>query len=205
MIRQPGGTSRRGCGCLWLLLLLLALCVVAWFARAPILTAAGAFLVEDDGPHPADVAVVMGGDEYGDRVLEAAKLASKGYAPYVLISFEPRFTPYCDETKLYAESKGYPDTLFREFPNNAESTRSEVQDLEGYFQAHGIHTILLVTSNYHTRRAAQMMRKQDPRLGIWVEPAPDPYFQPSTWWKTREGQKTFFHEWLKTIATRLGY
>jgi hypothetical protein len=34
--------------------------------------------------------------------------------------------------------------------------------------------------------------------------APDPAFTPAGWWKSREGQKMFLYEWLKTIATALG-
>jgi hypothetical protein len=34
--------------------------------------------------------------------------------------------------------------------------------------------------------------------------APDPHFQPDTWWRTREGQKAWFFEASKTIAGWLG-
>jgi hypothetical protein len=34
--------------------------------------------------------------------------------------------------------------------------------------------------------------------------APDLFFTPRTWWKTRTGQKTFLLEWLKTGSTWLG-
>jgi len=34
--------------------------------------------------------------------------------------------------------------------------------------------------------------------------APDKFFKPDSWWRTRESQKTFLFEWLKTIAGPLG-
>jgi hypothetical protein len=34
--------------------------------------------------------------------------------------------------------------------------------------------------------------------------APDEYFHPDSWWRSREGQKTVFFEWSKTVATALG-
>jgi uncharacterized SAM-binding protein YcdF (DUF218 family) len=174
-----------------------------WLLRTAILTELGDLLVEDDGPHHGDEAVVMAGDEYGTRVLAGAKLVTEGYAPYALVSSTYQFCP-CESSTAYAKSKGYPASLFREFAHRANSTREEVQLLDDYFHAHAIHTVLLVTSNYHTRRAARLMRQQDPALKLWVVPASDPYFSPSTWWRTREGQKTFAKEWAKTVASWLG-
>jgi uncharacterized SAM-binding protein YcdF (DUF218 family) len=68
----------------------------------------------------------------------------------------------------------------------------------------GIHKILLVTSNYHTRRAALLMRKAAPWCWVVVVAAQDPTYDPNGWWKTREGQKQFFYEELKTITTWAG-
>jgi hypothetical protein len=34
--------------------------------------------------------------------------------------------------------------------------------------------------------------------------APGEYFHPDSWWRNREGQKTVFFEWSKTVATALG-
>ncbi|MBV9404755.1 MAG: YdcF family protein, partial [Acidobacteriaceae bacterium] len=63
--------------------------------------------------------------------------------------------------------------------------------------------ILLVTSNYHTHRAAHLFRERNPGLQVIAVPAPDPDFTPATWWKSREGQKTFLLEWMKTVASWL--
>lgn len=160
-------------------------------------------LVEDDGLHQADAAIVLGGDEYGDRILKAAQTVRDGYAPYVLVSFQPRLW-FCDQSVKYAESKGYPASFFREVPNHTVSTREEAKFLVGYARAHSMHSILLVTSNYHTRRAAYLMRQQAPSLAIYAVPSNDPFFSANGWWKTREGQKTFVLEWTKTVMAHLG-
>jgi hypothetical protein len=34
--------------------------------------------------------------------------------------------------------------------------------------------------------------------------APDQYFSPDGWWKSREGRKIFLVEWEKTFATWVG-
>jgi uncharacterized SAM-binding protein YcdF (DUF218 family) len=192
-----------GCGPVLLFFLLVVL--VAYTFRDSFLTAAGQFLVEDDRPQKADLAVVLGGDGFGTRIIKAAQLAESGYVPAVLVSGPPSLLgPESDETIEYARRQGYPVSLFHPLANGLSSTRSETEFIGNYLRAQHVRKILLVTSNYHTRRAARLMRKQNPGLQVIAVPAPDPYFTPSTWWKTRDGQKTFLFEWMKTVATSLG-
>ncbi len=161
--------------------------------------------MEDDKPQKADAIVVLGGDNFGTRIVKAAQLVTAGYAPYVLVSGPSSLLGHeSDETIEYARRQGYPTSIFRPITHELNSTRSEAAFIDKYLQAHGIGKILLVTSNYHTRRAAGLMRKYAP--GIWVIPvaAPDPSFTPDGWWKKRDGRKTFLLEWLKTVATAAG-
>ena len=173
-----------------------------------LLTWAGSLLVEDDGPQKAQAIVVLGGDDFGTRIIKAAQLAQAGYAPYVIVDGPMKLVGHeSDMTIAYAEQKGFAASLFHALPLPArvDSTRTEAIYLGHYLQEHGIHNILLVTSNYHTHRAGYLMRKENPKLKMTVVGAPDPYFTPSTWWKTREGQKTFLLEWAKTVAAYLGH
>lgn len=172
--------------------------------RASLLTAAGNMLVEDDGPRKAQAIVVLGGDDAGARIIKAAQLAQAGYAPYVIVSGPKSLIGHeCDLTIQYARSKGYPESLFHPLPHSLNSTKSETAFIGEYLRAHGIHNILLVTSNYHTHRAAYDMRSQNSGLQVNVVAAPDPFFTPGAWWTSRDGQKTFVIEWMKTIATWL--
>ncbi|MBV9306541.1 MAG: YdcF family protein [Acidobacteriaceae bacterium] len=161
--------------------------------------------MEDDRPQKSDAIVVLGGDDFGNRIMKAARLQQAGYAPYVLVSGPHHLLgPESDETIEYAHRQGYETSIFRPLPSGSDSTRSETAFLGQYFREHGIRKVLLVTSNYHTRRAAKLMRKQNPDIWTVVVPAPDPFFTPNTWWQTRNGQKTFMYEWMKTAATALG-
>jgi len=169
----------------------------------------GSYLVEDDGaPRKADAIVVLGGDAFGARILKGAQLATAGYAPVVLVSGPPRLVGYesSDEVQ-YAEQHGYSASLFQEVhlpAQNADSTRSEARFIGGYLASQGMKSILLVTSNYHTKRAAKLWRLINPTLRITVVAAPDRFFAPDRWWKTRTGQKTFVFEWMKTISVMFG-
>ena len=109
---------------------------------------------------------------------------------------------------LYAEKEGFPAALFREvhLPPEAESTRTEAEYMGKYLRDQGVKSILLVTSNYHTKRAAKLWRQVNPQLQVTIVPSIDPwnYFTPGGWWKTRPGQKMFLFEWMKTISVFLG-
>lgn len=155
----------------------------------------------------AQAAVVLGGDDSGVRILKAAQLAQAGYVPYVLVDSPKALMGYeSDMTILYGEKRGYPSMLFRplQLPQNVKSTRTEAQYVGKYLQQEHIHKILLVTSNFHTHRAAYLFRKMNPGLDVIAIPAQDPDFNPNSWWTYRNGQKTFVMEWMKTVAAYLG-
>jgi uncharacterized SAM-binding protein YcdF (DUF218 family) len=191
----------RGC-----LTLVLVICLII-FAVPSALRFAGNFLVEDHAPIKADADVVLAGDWTGERVLRAGQLVKEGYAPYALVS-GPTSIYGINEAKLsidYATSKGFPSDQFVAIEQRAFSTREEAELFYHELKKRGIHSILLVTSNFHTHRAAIVFRKRfGGEIQVTSVAAPSAYFVPDSWWKEREGQKTVFYEWSKMIATPFG-
>jgi uncharacterized SAM-binding protein YcdF (DUF218 family) len=176
----------------------------AYVFRDSILSAMAAPLVEDDGAQKADCILVLGGDTFGYRTTKGGELARQGYAPYVLVD-GPRLLmgPESVQMIAFAVSSGYPADLFRPvpLPTSIDSTSEESEYVaNNVLRPQHIRKILLVTSNYHTRRAARFMRRTAPWLTVAVVPAFDPYFSVHGWWKSRSGKKTFLFEWLKTIS-----
>jgi uncharacterized SAM-binding protein YcdF (DUF218 family) len=191
------------------LALLAILLLSAALFSAQILTFAAGLLIQTGSPLKAEAILVLGGDSFGDRTLKAAELARAGYAPVVLISGPPSLVSFESSAELqYAVQHGYPAEMFREvhLPREAESTRTEARFLGQYLRAQGIKNIVIVTSNYHTRRAARLWREESPWIQCVFVGSVDPArnFTPETWWKTRPGQKVFAYEWMKTIAVTLG-
>jgi len=190
----------------WLLLLVLA----AYFTRGLWLGALGRALVEDDGPAKADAVVVLGGDVWGERIETAARLVRAGFAPVVLISGVP--VAYgVNEGDLaipYIVRQGYPAEWFVALRNEGMSTREESFVLLRELRRRQVHSVILVTSDFHTARAARTFRASERTLGCRLElrvvPAPDRYFSAGSWWRNREGRKIALGEWEKTIAYALG-
>ena len=189
----------------WLLAVVLAALLV--LATYPIwLTVLGGYLVHSDAPVPADMIVVLAGDFTGSRILTAGNLVRQGFAPKALIS-GPAGVYGIYESELaiaMAVRNGYPAAYFVAFPNDSKSTASESEAVISELRKLHVHKIDLVTSNFHTRRAAKIFRSHAPDMEVHVVAAPDRYFTPNGWWKEREGRKTFVMEWMKTVGEWLG-
>ncbi len=176
----------------------------AFLLREKILAAAAAPLVQSDKLQKADCVLVLGGDDFGTRIVKAAQLVKSGYAPYVFVDGPTALIGHeSDSTIQYAVQNGYPASLFRPIwlPPGVDSTSTEADYVaNNIFRPNHIRKILLVTSNYHTGRAARFFRKQIPWLTVIAVPASDPFFKVDGWWKTRNGKKTFLLEWTKTVT-----
>lgn len=162
----------------------------------------GEALVKTDAPAHADMIVVLAGDGWGYRILKAAELGKQGYAPKVLVSGPDGTYDFweCDLAIDFAERKGYPRSLFIPFRNVGRSTREEASLIIPELRKLGVHRFILVTSDYHTKRAGNIYREAKGDLEMNVVAAPTRFFTPATWWIHREGQKTIFNEWTKTIT-----
>jgi uncharacterized SAM-binding protein YcdF (DUF218 family) len=171
-----------------------------------ILGAVGSRLVNAESPERADVVVVLAGDTYGDRIKKGAELVKQGYASHVLVSGPSGLYGYheCDLAIPYAVKAGYPESYFLHAENDARSTVEEAQALLSYLRKEAAHRVLLVTSDYHTRRSGRIFRAAAPDLQFVVVAAQGPEFSPDGWWRTRQGRKIALVEWLKTFAEWFG-
>jgi uncharacterized SAM-binding protein YcdF (DUF218 family) len=170
------------------------------------LAALGGWLVRTDPPARADVALVLAGDYTGYRVLKAAEMVRQGYTKTVLVSGPEGMYGY-NEADLeipFAVRSGYPLSWFVAAPNQSRSTQEEALALVDVLRKRDVHMCLLVTSDFHTRRAGRIYRTVAPDLDFRVVGAVTPLFDPAEWWRTREGRKFFFMEWTKTVTGWFG-
>jgi uncharacterized SAM-binding protein YcdF (DUF218 family) len=176
-----------------------------WWLRAM-----GRALIRDDGPAKADIAVVLAGDYWGNRIVKGGELVRLGYAPAALVSGPSGFYGQheCEPAIAYAVRQGFPAEWFVPFPDNARSTQEEAWAILPELHRRNTHRVLLVTSDYHTGRALRIFRATERKMGGRIEiravAAPDEEFHPDSWWRSRQGQKVAFMEWTKTLTEAMG-
>lgn len=166
----------------------------------------GAWLVHSDEPFHADVIVALAGDPYGHRILKAAELVKSGLAPKVLVSGPPGFYDLheCDLAIPFVLRRGYPAEWFIAVPHSAHSTDEEARALLPELIKLHAHRVIVVTSDYHSARAARLLRASWPGIEIRMVAVPDEFFTADGWWHNREGRKIFLLEWMKTMASLAG-
>lgn len=169
-----------------------------YLVRAPLLRLAGSFWIKSDAPASSDVIVILSDDDFtADRATRAADLYHDGWAQRIVCSGR-WLRPYASIAELMQhdlEARGVPRQAIVPFPHKAANTLEELKDIRGFVQQHGWKRVMIVTSNYHTRRTRYLCRHifhEDAR--VLVVTAPDHEYDPDSWWKTRAGMKIFFHE-----------
>jgi uncharacterized SAM-binding protein YcdF (DUF218 family) len=183
-----------------------AAAIVCYLLSGVFLRALGAYLVDGHAPVKADIALVLAGDARGNRILKGAELVRAGFVPKVLVSGPGGNYGLheCDLAIPFAVKAGYPESYFLHFENNARSTREEAHEAAVELRRLGAHKVLVVTTDFHTRRSARMYALEAPDLEVVVVAAPDANFSADGWWHNREGRKTAFYEWVKTVAAWVG-
>jgi uncharacterized SAM-binding protein YcdF (DUF218 family) len=180
-------------------------CLAIVFHNA-ILGALGQYLVRAGAPQKADIVVVLAGDPSGNRIRTGGDLVRQGYAPKALISGPGgAYGSYeCDLAIPFAVRAGYPESYFERWPHEARSTAEEAGAIVPELRRRGVKTVLLVTSDYHTRRAGKIFRAAAPDLVFDSIAAPDRFFTARGWWHSRDGRKVFAIEWMKTVTEWFG-
>lgn len=180
------------------LIVFLGLLFVLYLARHPLLQFAGGMLVVDDSPRASDAIVILGDDNYGgDRAARAADLLKAGWAPRIVASGR-YLRPYASIAELERRDladRGVPLTAIVPYSHHAENTRDECTAIGGLVGARGWKHVLLVTSNYHTRRAEYICSRVFPAgIELHVVAAADSEYNADNWWRSRKGIKIFLHE-----------
>jgi uncharacterized SAM-binding protein YcdF (DUF218 family) len=180
------------------LIFVLVLCSLIYFARHPIMRfAAESWVVDEPAPH-ADAIVVLSDDNfYADRVTHASELFRQGIAPEVVASGR-KLRPNAGISELMEHDlleRGVPKEKILPFAQDADDTRDEAEALTRLALDRRWKSLVIVTSNYHTRRARYIFRRVfPPGITISVASARDGDFDPERWWEKRKSIKLFMTE-----------
>jgi uncharacterized SAM-binding protein YcdF (DUF218 family) len=180
-------------------LLFLAVFVFAMYAaRRPLLRLAGESWVVEDSLQPADALLVLSDDNFfADRATRASELYRQKLAP-VIVASGRRIRPNAGIAELMEHDlieRGVPKEQILRFPQDGDNTREEAYALAGFAASHGWHSVIVVTSNYHTRRARYIFERVfPPRISVRVASARDGDFDVERWWESRKSLKLFTRE-----------
>ena len=158
----------------------------------------GSYLVVND-PQKADVIVVLAG-ETNWRPARGLQLLSHGYAPRMLLDVPAAGIIY-DQSMLniakeYVLHQGQAVSIC---PIAGLSTKTEAQDVVGCLRNSGVHRILVVTSDYHTRRARSVFQRELRGYDISIAAAFDSETFGIPWWHHRQWAKINLDEWLRLV------
>jgi hypothetical protein len=177
----------------------LILIILTGFAMAA-LSQAGSFLVID-APQPSDVILVLAGETYF-RPTHGLQLLGQGYGRQMLLDV-PAAVEIYKVTQLQLAQDYVRDlpqaAAVRICPIEGLSTKEETKDVLRCLGSERPKSILLVTSDFHTRRALSVFRREIPAIQFSAAGAHNNTEFGIRWWQHREWAKTFANEWLRLI------
>jgi uncharacterized SAM-binding protein YcdF (DUF218 family) len=191
---------------------LLILWLAAW-------SAAKLLMVSAPLPH-ADVIMIMAGSAvFKERTQRAAELYRQGRASKIIltndnqqggwVSDEQRNIAYQELAARYLRRFGVPDEAIETLPEPVSSTYEEAHLLRRYAEDRGLHSILIVTSAYHSRRALSTLRQTFAPSGIAIGldavPPGQQAPRPALWWLYPRGWQMVPGEYVKMIYYRVFY
>ena len=177
---------------LWVAAILLVAAAVAFAANA------GPMLVVDE-PQPSDVIVALAG-ETEVRPAYALQLLDQGYGRRVLLDVPAEATIFqfteLELAQKYAQ--GLPQAASVAIcPIAGLSTREESHDVERCLAKESGSKVLIVTSEFHTRRSLSIFRHEVHGKIFSVAAARDATQFGTRWWMHRQWAKTCLDEWLR--------
>jgi hypothetical protein len=161
---------------------------------------AGSFLIVD-APQPADVIVVLAG-ETDRRPQRALELLAQGYGKGVILDVPNDAKLYSfteiDLAQKYIRDLPQAESL-RICPIIGLSTKDEAKDADKCLRREGANRVLIVTSDYHTRRALNIFQRVIPGRQYSIAAARNDEQFGARWWAHRQWAKTFVDEWLRLL------
>jgi uncharacterized SAM-binding protein YcdF (DUF218 family) len=186
------------------LLCLVVFCAVLYLVRGPILRFVAESWIVEDPLGKADALVVLSDDNfYADRATRTAELLREGKAPLIVASGR-RLRPNAGIAELMEHDlieRGVPKEKIVRLPHDADSTKEEAEAVLKFAKERKWRSLIVVTSNYHTRRARYIFRRVFSQgIEVHIASARDGDFDPQNWWKKRKSTKELTREFAGMIV-----
>jgi uncharacterized SAM-binding protein YcdF (DUF218 family) len=204
------------------IMLILCVLIAVYALSGKLFILMGEFLIYDDPPLKSDVAVVLeDGLEYYPRLIEAASIYKKGLVDKIVINGDRKTDTIRGLEKMgfegccswYENSKRILEILGVPGNDVIAISAEEVYDTVGEAEVVGFEiinqgytSIILITSKFHTRRAAHIWKEMyRDKLDVASVSAKSDPFDPSAWhkdgrqvrWVMAEYGAWVFYYWRK--------
>ena len=202
----------------WPLRLAAALALIAallYGGSGPLLTALGSQLVHADSLERVDAMIVLA--PWLERVMEAADVYRRGYAPLIVLTREVRDPAEQilidrgiaqsgeERRRQILQALGVPADAIVVLDGFVGSTADEALAFAAWARSRPIGSVMVVTSPPHTARSRLTFLRALENLDIEVivRPATLGRFRSDTWWHSRGGLRDGLLEWQKLAYYRL--
>lgn len=195
-----------------LIVAVMGIWLLAWVAARLLMT---------DAPikHADAIVVLSGAAVIKERARWAGMLYKEGHARRIILTndnqqggwsnTEQRNPFYYEQAVTTLTSAGVPRQAIEVLPQPVTNTYEEALLLRRFAQEQQLHSLLVVTSAYHSRRALWILRdvfiSSGIEIGLEAVPPGDQNPLPSTWWLHSCGWQTVPGEYLKMIYYLLGF
>ena len=194
----------------WILLSFTTLTLIIISFHPFILRSYADFFTVNNYKKGADAVLILGGSA-DTRAKKAIELFRNDYALEIIITHpKPPIKEY--ENIIISDFDNLKDILNYENVNykvvedingGARSTFDEARDLILFLKKHPFERVIIVTDNFHTRRAKytfdKVFEKSSCKTTIQVAGAPNQVYNESNWWKTERGLNAYGSEGFKYI------
>ena len=166
-----------------------------------IFAARAGYMLVVDSPQSSDVILVLAG-ETDHRPMRAIQLLDQGYARRIVLDVPADAKDFgffeIELAQRYVAK--FPEAAAISIcPIVGLSTKDESHDAEKCLEKESGIRILLVTSEFHTRRALRVFQHEMHGKTFSIAAARDEKEFGERWWQHRQWSKTFAYEWMRWI------
>ena len=166
----------------------------------------GKFLVESDKLEKADAIAVFSGDS-GARTERAVELLKEGYADYLILSGGKVYddVTMSELMKNHAIKLGVDESKIF-IDDEASTTNENAEFTTNIIEENNFKSVIVVTSDYHTRRSKLAMEKalentliDGEEVEVTVTPSKEEKFT-TKWWRSGNSVLMVISEYLKLMG-----
>jgi uncharacterized SAM-binding protein YcdF (DUF218 family) len=185
-----------------LIIALIIILALLYIGHGYLLDKAGRYLYYEDVMKPADVIVILAGEET-ERVEYGVNLFKEGWArkDKIILAGGPVVWKYTLASLMgeHAVSLGIPkDAILLE--DQSKTTEEDACFTKQILDKHKYKSCILVTSPYHSRRAYTIFEKiMGKEITVISAPCNQSWFRFDDWWKRRKDRAKVLSEYSKFL------